>query len=80
MATGGFLPSDSDESALESSPEEIISLAESSKTLKVLLDFVYPRRQPNLLDVEFELLANVAEAAEKYEVYAAMNHCQMCMQ
>lgn len=74
LSTGGFPPPE-----LNSPPDEIVSLTESSTTLKVLFDFVNPGRHPSLRDVEFGLLADVAEAAEKYVVYAAMNQCQMCM-
>jgi hypothetical protein len=32
-----------------------------------------------LADVEFRILADLAEAAEKYEVYSAMAVCSMYM-
>ncbi|EIM91739.1 uncharacterized protein STEHIDRAFT_47897, partial [Stereum hirsutum FP-91666 SS1] len=74
IATGSLSPPSS--SSLDS---DVVFLLESAETLKILFGFIYPRRHPSLLDVEFGVLQDVAEAAEKYKVYAAMNHCQMCM-
>ncbi|KAF8204527.1 hypothetical protein BJ912DRAFT_938578 [Pholiota molesta] len=54
-------------------------LSEPSKTLEVLFQFIEPPpearnyRQPSVLDMEFSLFFDVAEAAEKYVVYGAMN-------
>lgn len=47
--------------------------------LDLLFQFVYPKRHPDLKEVEFTLLAQLAEAAEKYEVYAAMQICKVRM-
>jgi len=33
---------------------------------------MYHQCQPDLVDVEFLILADLAEAAEKYEVYSAI--------
>lgn len=52
-----------------------VNLTETAATLKLLFAFLYPKRHPTLVAVEFSTLALVAEAAEKYEVYAAMNIC-----
>jgi hypothetical protein len=40
---------------------------------------MYHRPQPNL-GSNFETLADLAEAAEKYQVYAAMPWCNMLME
>jgi hypothetical protein len=38
-----------------------------------LFSFVYPSRHAPLLDVDFEIFAEFAEAAEKYEVFCAIH-------
>lgn len=55
----------------ESSPG-IIEVEEGANTLKILLEFVQPRRTPLLDDVSFDNLRAVAEAAEKYHIFSAM--------
>jgi len=56
-----------------------ISLEEPSSVLEVLFQFIHPRsestqfRQPSVSSLEPELFFAVAEAAEKYIVYGAMN-------
>jgi len=40
--------------------------------LDLLLQYMHRQRQPDLGDVDFQTLAELAEAAEKYEVYSAM--------
>lgn len=47
--------------------------------LEILFEFIYPRKHPTLKDLEFETLAAVAEAAEKYEVFSAMSMCDVRM-
>ncbi|KAG5642311.1 hypothetical protein DXG03_003012 [Asterophora parasitica] len=58
---------------------EVVRLEESSTTLELLFQFVYPQRHPTLDDTPFEVLAPLAEAAEKYEVFAAINICLVRM-
>ncbi|KAG6917480.1 hypothetical protein DXG01_002343 [Tephrocybe rancida] len=53
--------------------DEIVPLIETSSTLELLFQFIYPRPPPDLGKVGFEVLAALAEAAEKYRVFAAMN-------
>ncbi|KAJ7500595.1 hypothetical protein B0H11DRAFT_1995813 [Mycena galericulata] len=55
---------------------EICPLPESSATLE---EFIYPRRHPSLDNSRFEAVAALAEAAEKYQVYSAMNICHLRM-
>lgn len=59
--------------------EEVVQLTEASETLELLFQFVYPRRHPNLETTPFEILSPLAEAAEKYEAFAAMNICNIRM-
>ncbi|KAF9058906.1 hypothetical protein BDP27DRAFT_532729 [Rhodocollybia butyracea] len=72
--SGGFPDGD----AITVDPEPV-PLTESSSVLEILFQFVYPRKQPALDDMKFSLFLAVAEAAEKYEVYFAMNICQLRM-
>lgn len=58
---------------------ETVDLSERSTTLELLLQFMYRQRQPDLEEVEFSTLASLAEAAEKYEVYSAMQVCKLYM-
>ena len=54
-------------------------LEESSSTLELLFQFMSPQRSPDLTAVDFEVLAALAEAAEKYEVFGAMEICRIHM-
>jgi hypothetical protein len=47
--------------------------------LELLFQFIYPSRHPGLSDLKFCTLAMITEAAEKYEVFAAMNICEVRM-
>lgn len=51
---------------------EAVPLTETSAVLELLFQFMYPQVQPDLDTVPFETLAGLAEAAEKYQVYAAL--------
>jgi hypothetical protein len=53
-------------------PDEIVSLTESSAVLDILLQYMYPGPKPDLGVIKFAILAGVAEAAQKYEVWSAM--------
>ncbi|KAJ7084589.1 hypothetical protein B0H15DRAFT_951467 [Mycena belliarum] len=59
---------------------EVCALSESAETLEALFQFVYRRRHPTLAGLPFARLAPLAEAAEKYQVFAAMNICHIRMQ
>ncbi|KIK51504.1 hypothetical protein GYMLUDRAFT_234035 [Collybiopsis luxurians FD-317 M1] len=67
--TGGFPPADI------SNDKEIVHFTESSATLELLFQFVYPRQFPSLRSLDFDSLLLLAEAAEKYQVFAACNAC-----
>ncbi|KAJ7473291.1 hypothetical protein FB451DRAFT_1089121 [Mycena latifolia] len=58
---------------------EICPLSESSSTLKLLFQFIYRRRHPTLENLAFAEVAALAEAAEKYQVFSAMNICYIRM-
>ena len=48
-------------------------------TLELLFQFCYPNHHPNVEELEFDALALLAEAAEKYQVIPAMNVCKLIM-
>ena len=62
-------------------PDEVISLEEPSEILDLLFRFIHPRtestnfRQPSVMDMKPTVLLALAEAAEKYQVFGAMNTC-----
>lgn len=59
--------------------DKAILLEESSSVLEILFQFIQPclevrqYRQPSVVNLETEIFFAVAEAAEKYIVYGAMN-------
>ncbi|KAJ7142455.1 hypothetical protein C8R44DRAFT_760689 [Mycena epipterygia] len=59
--------------------DEVVPLSESAPTLELLFQFIYPRRHPALDETAFADLAALAEAAEKYQVFSAMNICRIRM-
>ncbi|KAG6917844.1 hypothetical protein DXG01_000749 [Tephrocybe rancida] len=59
--------------------EEHVDLTEDSETLELMFQFVYPRLQPRLEDIAFEALLRLSEAVEKYQVYPAMQLCNIHM-
>lgn len=59
--------------------QETVSLTEDEATLELLFQYIYPQRQPDLTKIPFELLSQLAEAAEKYQVFAAIEICNVRM-
>ncbi|KAJ7029720.1 hypothetical protein C8F04DRAFT_1115722 [Mycena alexandri] len=59
--------------------DEVVPLSESASTLELLFQFIYPRRHPALDEIAFTDLGALAEAAEKYQVFSAMNICRIRM-
>ncbi|KZP05904.1 hypothetical protein FIBSPDRAFT_832205 [Athelia psychrophila] len=59
---------------------EVVSLTENGATLELLFQHMYPQRQPDLRKFEFKQLEDLAEAAEKYQVYTAMEICHARME
>lgn len=56
---------------------EIVLLTEQAKVLEIVFQFIYPKRHPKLRDLDFDTVADVAEAVEKYEVFSAMQTCEI---
>ncbi|KAJ7102843.1 hypothetical protein C8R44DRAFT_945641 [Mycena epipterygia] len=67
--SGGFPPSNF---ATGSDKREVVQVTEPSSVLALLLQYVHNQRQPDSSQFEFKTLAGLAEAAEKYMVYSAM--------
>lgn len=61
------------------STDEWVPLAEPAAVLEVMIKYMYLQRQPDLAVLPFEVLAGVAEAVEKYGVYAALGVCSQRM-
>ena len=59
--------------------DTVVQLPESSATLELLFRFCYPERHSDLGEVDFNILAELAEATEKYKLYAAINVCKIRM-
>ena len=62
-----------------STNEEIVPLTETSETLELLFQYMYRQPQPDITDLPFEQLSMLAEAAEKYRVFSAMEICRVLM-
>ena len=62
ICTGGFPPSDIPTN------EERVLLLESGEILEQLFKFVYPAWHPDLEEFSIDIVAPLAEAAEKYQV------------
>ncbi|KAJ7663144.1 hypothetical protein DFH06DRAFT_1189451 [Mycena polygramma] len=71
VCTEGFPPSNI------STAGEVVPLTEDAITLELLFQFMYPQRHPALDTTPFEVLGPLAEAAEKYQVFPAMNICHI---
>ncbi|KAJ2918843.1 hypothetical protein MD484_g1608, partial [Candolleomyces efflorescens] len=69
--TGGFPPVDS-QSCLGVTSEPV-PLPESSSVLDLLFPFIYPMDRPKVEEMEFKIVIELAEAAEKYQVYSAVH-------
>jgi len=60
--------------------KEPVPLSEPAVVLEMLFQFVYPGRHPDVETIEsLELFAELAEAAEKYDVYPAISVCKLRM-
>ncbi|KDR67276.1 hypothetical protein GALMADRAFT_105931 [Galerina marginata CBS 339.88] len=69
VSTGAFPGSEMDTGG------EIVQLMEPASVLGILFGFLYPKQHPDLQGERFEMLAAVAEAAGKYEVFSAEDAC-----
>lgn len=58
---------------------EVVDLTETSTTLELLFQYMYRQPQPILEGLDFKELSSLAEAAEKYRVFSAMEVCRLFM-
>ena len=65
--------------SIQPKSDAVIQFPEKSATLDLLFQFCYPERHPDLNDLAFDILTELAEAAEKYEVFSAINICKIAM-
>ncbi|KJA14456.1 hypothetical protein HYPSUDRAFT_72587 [Hypholoma sublateritium FD-334 SS-4] len=67
--------------AISTTPSEVVSLTEPSEILDLLFRFVHPRseadnfRQSSVMNMASDTFFPLAEAAEKYQVFGAINTC-----
>jgi len=53
-----------------------LKLPEPASVLEIVFEYLYPKRYyPDLEDVEFVKLLAIADAVEKYQVFAALHLC-----
>ncbi|KAF5351423.1 hypothetical protein D9758_013500 [Tetrapyrgos nigripes] len=57
--------------------DEVVPLTESSNILELLFQFTYPQMPPDLAELEFPELMELAEAAEKYLIHHGRQFCLM---
>ncbi|KAG6829009.1 hypothetical protein H0H92_005986 [Tricholoma furcatifolium] len=76
ITTGGFPPA----GAFAPQRDEYVDVTEDATTLELMFQFSYPRLQPCLTNLAFEDLLRLAEAVEKYQVYPAMQVCNIYME
>ncbi|THU83694.1 hypothetical protein K435DRAFT_784083 [Dendrothele bispora CBS 962.96] len=67
----GFPPT----SHTSTSPTEIVPLTEASSTLELLFQYTYHQMPPDLDNLSFQDLMDLAEAAEKYVLHYARKSC-----
>ncbi|KZT69446.1 hypothetical protein DAEQUDRAFT_726754 [Daedalea quercina L-15889] len=59
--------------------DETVPLSERSSTLELLFQYMYRQPQPDITELPFDQLSSLAEAAEKYRVFSAMEICRVIM-
>jgi hypothetical protein len=58
---------------------EVVILPETADVLGLLLEFMYRQPQPQFDSKIFATIADLAKAAEKYEVIAAIHRCEKAL-
>ncbi|KAH0578074.1 hypothetical protein H2248_005538 [Termitomyces sp. 'cryptogamus'] len=72
----GFPPSSFNSGEPDS---QVVYLNESSNTVRLLLQYMHLRPQPDIEKLPFRELEELANAAEKYLIFNAMMVCKLCM-
>lgn len=55
--------------------DEVVYLSETSSVLELMFQYMYLQPQPDLREVEWSVMKELAEAVEKYEIYSAIGVC-----
>ncbi|TFK67469.1 hypothetical protein BDN72DRAFT_770636, partial [Pluteus cervinus] len=76
LYSDGFPPA----SFADNSAVNEVELPENDAVVLLMLKYMHKQRQPDLKKLEFKVFRGLAEAAEKYFIYAAMDVCRMQMQ
>ncbi|TFK58210.1 hypothetical protein BDN72DRAFT_866133, partial [Pluteus cervinus] len=76
LNTSGFPPLEFSRTCEE---REEVNLSERGYILDLLFHFVYPHRYPDIEGVTIRVLSELADGAEKYEVYSAISVCNLAM-
>jgi hypothetical protein len=63
-----------------SETNELVELTEPSEVVDLLLQLMSLQEAPDLKSLDFETLAMLAEAVEKYDVFHSKTICRMLMQ
>ncbi|TFK64781.1 hypothetical protein BDN72DRAFT_901264 [Pluteus cervinus] len=77
--TGGFPPLEFVRTTGTNVELEQVNLSERGYILDLLFQFVYPQRYPDATSLAIDILSELADAAEKYEVYGAISACNIVM-
>jgi hypothetical protein len=67
---------DSGSGSTKNLEKNTILVTEPSSILEIVFQFMYPRRHPRIKGLGFQTILEVADAVEKYNVFAAMNLCE----
>lgn len=59
---------------------EVVPLVEDADVILLMLKFMHPQRPPLSRDIPSDVWPRLAEAAEKYVVYSAMEVCRLKME
>jgi len=54
---------------------EVAILTEPCEVLAIIFNFMYPRKQADIEKMGYDIVAQVAEAVEKYQIFSAMQTC-----
>lgn len=79
VSAGGFPPTDLPQPTDDGEEPTIPLLTENSDVLDLLFQHTHPQAHPQLDGVDFNVLEDLANAAEKYLVYSAMEVCRLLM-
>jgi hypothetical protein len=65
--------------ACDTEDSNVISLSESADVVSLLLQYMHQQRQPDSSKFKFDILSRLADAVEKYNVFSAIEVCNIHM-